>query len=262
MQLLPSFVQDLKNNFTKILGSELGEVGVFLRSDTNMEDLKDFTGAGLNLTVFNALKEEEILNGIKQVWASPFTERSYRWRQKILKNPESVYPSILVIPGVNVDCSGVMITTGVTSNNEKDVTIAFNKGVGGAVEGQAAESYLIKDSVFNELLSPSRENKFTVLKQTGGIGKEFAKFDSRILSEENILQLYNLSKEIKNKLPKTPGVESTGPFDVELGFKDSKIWLFQVRPFVENKKAASSNYISEMDAIINSSKKINFNASL
>ena len=35
--------------------NELGKpntFGVYVRSDTNVEDLKDFTGAGLNLTVF------------------------------------------------------------------------------------------------------------------------------------------------------------------------------------------------------------------
>ncbi|MCB9208319.1 MAG: phosphoenolpyruvate synthase [Ignavibacteriales bacterium] len=262
MPLLPNFVADLKNNFSKIFAAEIGKIGVFLRSDTNMEDLKDFTGAGLNLTLFNIQKKEEILKGIKQVWASPFSERSYRWRQKILQNPENVYPSILVIPGVNVDCSGVMITTGVTSNNEKDVTVAFNRGVGGAVEGQQAESYLIKDNGSNILISPSRENKFTVLNSAGGTSKEFANFQNRILSEENINQLFEMSKEIKTRLPNTPGVESSGPFDVELGFKDSKIWLFQVRPFVENKRAASSNYINSLDAKINSSKKVNLNIEL
>ncbi|MCB0732693.1 MAG: phosphoenolpyruvate synthase, partial [Ignavibacteriae bacterium] len=262
MPLLPNFVADLKNNFSKIFAAEIGKIGVFLRSDTNMEDLKDFTGAGLNLTLFNIQKKEEILKGIKQVWASPFSERSYRWRQKILENPENVYPSILVIPGVNVDCSGVMITTGVTSNNEKDVTVAFNRGVGGAVEGQQAESYLIKDNGSNILISPSRENKFTVLNSAGGTSKEFANFQNRILSEENINQIFEMSKEIKTRLPNTPGVESSGPFDVELGFKDSKIWLFQVRPFVENKRAASSNYINSLDAKINSSKKVNLNIEL
>jgi hypothetical protein len=60
-------------------------------------------------------------------------------------------------------------------------------------------------------------------------------------------------------LPNIPGIESSGPFDVELGFKDSKIWLFQVRPFVESKKAASSEYLNSLDAKIVSAKTINLN---
>jgi len=61
-------------------------------------------------------------------------------------NPENVYPSILVIPSVDVDYSGVLITKGISSGTDKDLTVAFSRGAGGAVDGQAAEQYLIKDS--------------------------------------------------------------------------------------------------------------------
>ncbi len=257
MPLLSSFEKDIENNFTNVFGSKLGTVGVFLRSDTNMEDLKDFTGAGLNLTLFNVLKKEEILKGIKQVWASPFSERSYRWRQRILENPENVYPSILIIPSVSVDNSGVMITTGVSSNNINDVTIAFSRGPGGAVDGQATESYLIHPDGKSVLLSPSRESKYNILPITGGVSKGYASFNTPILSDEQISKLLQYGNELKNKLPNIPGIESNGPFDVELGFEGSKIWLFQVRPFVENKKAASSEYLNSMDSKVSNDNKIN-----
>ena len=105
---------------------------VVLRSDTNMEDLKEFTGAGLNLTLFNILSEKNIIEGIKRVWASPYTERSFKWRQKYLSNPENVFPSILIIPSVDVEYSGVMITKGINNGNDNDLTVAFSRGAGGA----------------------------------------------------------------------------------------------------------------------------------
>lgn len=259
MPILKTFEKDLENNFLNILGSNLGTVGVFLRSDTNMEDLKDFTGAGLNLTLFNVLKRDDILKGIKQVWASPFSERSYKWRQRILDNPENVYPSILIIPSVNVDNSGVMITTGVASGNEEDITIAFSRGPGGAVDGQATEGYSISKNGKSVLLSPSRESKYNVLPSTGGVAKGYSSFNKSILSEDQINKLLQFSKEIKQKLPNVPGIDSQGPFDVELGFKDSKIWLFQVRPFVESKKAAFSEYLNSIDSKTVSAKTINLN---
>ena len=77
MPLNPDFVSQLERDFKEILGQSLGRIPVFLRSDTNMEDLKDFTGAGLNLTLFNVLDKDRILSGIKDVWASPYTERSF-----------------------------------------------------------------------------------------------------------------------------------------------------------------------------------------
>jgi hypothetical protein len=52
-----------------------------------------------------------------------------------------------------------------------------------------------------------------------------------------------LSARILKELPGAPGISTKGPFDMELGFKDNKMWLFQVRPFVENKQAAASDYL-------------------
>ncbi|MEQ8714754.1 MAG: PEP/pyruvate-binding domain-containing protein, partial [Cyclobacteriaceae bacterium] len=256
MKLLPSFEKELEESFQTILGKPMGEVPVFLRSDTNMEDLKNFTGAGLNLTVFNVVSKEKILQGIKDVWASPYTERSYKWRQKYLLNPENVYPSILIIPSVDVDYSGVLITKGVSSNKPKDMTVAFSRGAGGAVDGQAAESYLLVNQGPSVLLSPARDPFFNRLPETGGTMKNNATFEKRVLKPANIVQIRKLSAEVRKILPGTPGVESDGPFDIELGFKDNKLWLFQIRPFVENKRAVSSAYLQSISPKVDESKMV------
>ncbi|MBN1350166.1 phosphoenolpyruvate synthase [candidate division KSB1 bacterium] len=250
------FIENLREKFNNVLGAEMGKVPVFIRSDTNMEDLKDFTGAGLNLTVFNVVDEDKIFQGIRDVWASPYTERSYRWRQKFLLNPENVFPSILIIQSIDVEKSGVMITTGVLSSEPNDMTIAFNRGAGGAVEGQAAESHLLRHAGENFLISPSREPRYTILPLSGGISKNITFFNSPILVESDLYKLREIGTEIKKRLPGTPGIETSGPFDVELGFRKGDIWLFQVRPYVENKKARSSAYLQSLDPPIDANKQI------
>jgi hypothetical protein len=246
MDLKPEFIAELDNDFRTILGKPMGEIPVFLRSDTNMEDLKDFTGAGLNLTLFNVSERDKILNGIKDVWASPYTERSFKWRQKYLSNPENVFPSILVIPSVDVDYSGVLITKGISSGISNDLTVAFSRGAGGAVDGQSAESYLVRMDETYELLAPAREATYNRLPVSGGTLKRRATFENRILSEENIKMICELAEEIRDKIPRETHSDYSGAYDVELGFKDNKLWLFQIRPFVENKKAASSDYLASI----------------
>ncbi len=248
--ILPSFAAALEKDFKDVLGAKLGEVPVFLRSDTNMEDLKEFTGAGLNLTLFNVVEAEKVWQGIKDVWASPYTERSYKWRQRYLLNPENVYPSILIIPSVDVDNSGVMITKGVTTGRDEDVTIAFSRGAGGAVDGQVAESYLLANYGGVQLLSPAREPHYKRLPSSGGTQKVSASFDTPILDAKQLSALTLLAQEVRQILPEAEGVEMEGPFDIELGFKDSKIWLFQVRPFVENKRATASTYLESITPTI------------
>src|SRR4030095_7004253 len=256
MPMLPSFQTELQQQFQNVFGKPLGKVPVFVRSDTNMEDLKDFTGAGLNLTVFNVLEPEKIYQGIRDVWASPYSERSYKWRQHYLNDPENVYPSIVIIPSVDGDHSGVMVTQGVTTGNKNDITVAFNLGVGGAVDGQAAESWLLRADGKNILLSPARENTYRTIPATGGSVIKQTTFEKRILSPSHLDALRTMAKQIKDELPKAPGINTSGPWDIELGFKDDKIWLFQVRPFVENKQAAASEYLQQITPDYDTKRKL------
>ncbi|MEY3368301.1 MAG: hypothetical protein RI973_1456 [Bacteroidota bacterium] len=257
INLMPDFVAGLKRGFYHTFGKELGKVPVFLRSDTNMEDLKDFTGAGLNLTVFNVLKEEKIWQGIRDVWASPYTERSYKWRQNYLLNPENVFPSLLVIPSVDVDYSGVLITTGLGGGGQDDMTAAFSRGAGGAVEGQAAETYLLRSDGSNYLLSPAREPLYRRLPAEGGTEARHAAFDHFLLTQGDIYQLRLLARDLYQNYP-----DMQPPFDVECGFKDGKLWLFQVRPFVENKQARSSEYLKQISKEVPGGKAVPLNSRL
>ncbi|MTE26028.1 PEP/pyruvate-binding domain-containing protein [Winogradskyella ouciana] len=254
------FVSDLKSQFRSIFGNSIGNVPVFLRSDTNMEDLKEFTGAGLNLTLFNILDENEIISGIKRVWASAYTERSFKWRQKYLSNPENVFPSILIIPSVDVDYSGVMITKGINSGNVDDLTVAFSRGAGGAVDGQSAETRLITNDN-NYLLSPARQPDYIRLPKSGGTKNHYTAFNEPILNSQNIEDIRKIAKKVRAKMDSEGGSKSQA-YDVEFGFKDNKLWLFQIRPFVENKSAKSSEYLASIAPEIDNNKVINRKANL
>jgi len=256
MPLDKNFITEFERDFEAVLGKKPGAVPVFLRSDTNMEDLKDFSGAGLNLTLFNVVEKDKILQGIKDVWASPYTERSFKWRQKYLLNPENVFPSILVIPSVDVDYSGVMITKGIHSGNKNDLTIAFSRGAGGAVDGQSAESYELRSGGESYLLAPAREVSYKRLPASGGTALKTSSFDTAILNEQNIKEIRELANDVLIKMKKEVNPDYTGAYDVELGFKENKLWLFQIRPFVENKKALSSSYLESITPVINTNKEI------
>ena len=262
MPLKDSFLKDLAAGFQKNFGTSIGGTPVFLRSDTNMEDLDSFTGAGLNLTVFNVRDRKKILKGIKDVWASPYTERSFKWRQRYLENPENVYPSILIIPSVDVEYSGVMITKGISNDNPDDLTVAFSRGAGGAVDGQSAEAWLLDTFQSAKLLSPAREPYYNRLPANGGLERNIATLEEPILNARNIQEIRELAKKMRVTIPQQTTQDNVGPYDVELGFLNDKLWLFQIRPFVENKNAKSSEYLKSISPEVDGSKVIALNTRL
>jgi hypothetical protein len=79
------------------------------------------------------------------------------------------------------------------------------------------------------------------------VEKGYTHFDLPLLSSTELEDLRELGKSIGKILPGTPGIQGKGPFDVELGFKEAHIWLFQVRPYVENKRAQSAAYLQALD---------------
>ena len=139
----PGFRQELKAAMDRVLGAGFAG-GVFVRSDTNVEDLPGFTGAGLNLTLPNVVGLENVVKAILEVWASPYTARAFAWRQSHMRDPENVYPAVLLQQTVPSEKSGVMVTQGTSRSRDLHfLSVAVNEGMGGAVEGQAAESLRI-----------------------------------------------------------------------------------------------------------------------
>ena len=258
---------DPGDNFRKVLAKRLSEVfgkndsyAVFVRSDTNVEDLPGFTGAGLNLTVPNVRGFDNILEAIMKVWASPFAERASAWRQQRMSNPEHVYPSVLLMKSVSVDKSGVMLTLDTETGNRSFMTIAVNHGIGGAVQGESAEELSIDaNSGKVRLLTDSTSAKQRVLSSKGGLVKQQLSADGRVLWYHEIKQLIEFSRQLKAKFPQKDDLGNITAADVEFGFDKGKLVLFQVRPFLQNRRVKKNHYLNTLDQALNDSTDISVN---
>ncbi len=242
------FRQSLRTAMQQAFGS-LDGLGVFIRSDTNVEDLAGFTGAGLNLTLPNVVGFDNVVDGIADVWASPFTARAFAWRQSHMKTPEHVYPAVLLLKSVSNDKSGVMVTQDIDTGDREVLSVAVNEGVGGAVDGQSGESLRIdtRDGSVRVLAmatAPWRRNP----SPAGGIEKLPVSGDESVLKPGEIRQLIAFSKALPERFPPiTDDQGNPAPADIEFGFLDGQLHLFQLRPFLESRKARGSNYLSTMD---------------
>ncbi len=227
-----------------------GTYGVFVRSDTNVEDLPGFTGAGLNLTVPNVVGVDHIVAAIREVWASPFTERSYSWRQAHMDGPEFVFPAVLVQHAFPSEKSGVKVTTDVESRRRNALSVAVNEGVGGAVDGQAAESLLVgTDTGVVRFLAQATAPRQRVLAPAGGLANVPASGAQAVLKEGEIAQLIRLAREVPSRFPSLGSDgRDPAPADIEFAFRSGRLTLLQIRPFVENKNAQRSQYLTQLDA--------------
>ncbi|HSM62259.1 MAG TPA: PEP/pyruvate-binding domain-containing protein, partial [Longimicrobiales bacterium] len=226
------WVPEARDQVVEALNATLdGDVsrGVFVRSDTNVEDLPQFSGAGLNLTVAHQTSVEDVLASIKRVWTSPFSERAYLWRSQVLEDQGDVYPSVLLQQSVPSERSGVLITAGLQEGGPDDVTVVTAEGVGGAVEGEDAETLVVGRDGSVRLLSQAKAARARELTR-GGTRWVVAERPDTLLRPDELAQLLDVVEAWKAKKAGTPDADTI--WDMEFGFVQGRLWLFQIRPFI------------------------------
>jgi phosphohistidine swiveling domain-containing protein len=256
----PEFRERLRAAMEQTFGPD-GTYGVFVRSDTNVEDLPGFSGAGLNLTVPHVVGFNQVMAAVARVWASPFSERAFRWRQAYMESPEHVYVSVLLLKSVPVEQSGVLVTADVDSGRPEWLTIAVSEGVGGAVAGQTAEELRIHTGSGDvRLMAHATEPYKRVLLPEGGVAKVAASGTEAVLDASEINILMQFAKTVHQRFPALQeSREHPIPADVEFGFYQKHLVLFQIRPFLESTRAQQNMFLNELDSRLNQNQFLTVN---
>lgn len=247
MAFLPQFEKELPTRMQAKFGPE-GSYGVFVRSDTNAEDLPQFTGAGLNLTVPNQVGYRQIEQSIRDVWASPFTERAYDWRSRVLKSSEHVYPSVVLLRTVRSDISGVIGTMNLETGDTNEITVNVNEGISAVVDGGVAESLLLKPNGEARLLAQARAPYRKVALAGGDLENQPASGNDHLLTPDEISQLRTMVAEVKAKYPVAQNDSGQVlPWDIEFGFEGGKLRLFQIRPLARFHQIETLTALSRLE---------------
>ncbi|MGB5640786.1 MAG: PEP/pyruvate-binding domain-containing protein, partial [Sedimenticolaceae bacterium] len=159
------------------------------------------------------------------------------------------------------DKSGVMVTQDIDTGDRNVISVAVNEGVGGAVDGQSSESLRIDTrdgsvKVLAMATAPWRRNPAP----GGGVDRLPVSGDEALLKPDEIKRLIRFAKELPDRFPPiTDDQGNPAPADIEFGFLDGELRLFQLRPFLESRKARGSNYLSDMDKSLQATvdKKVN-----
>jgi hypothetical protein len=89
-----------------------------------------------------------------------------------------------------------------------------------------------------------------VLRSEGGIARVPASGAEAVLSAAEIGQLIDLAAALPQRFPLSQDAPGRpAPADVEFGFVQSRLVLFQIRPFLESAKARQNIFLNRLDEV-------------
>lgn len=250
----PAFVTALTESWKKLTGEadagapshrpdggDANDVGVFVRSSTNAEDLPGFSGAGLYDTVPNVRGgADNVAKAVKKVWASVWNLAAYEERELYRIDHRQVYGAVLVQIGVAATAAGVLVTAHPTDPNDtKTFTINAKSGLGmRVVDGKKLPEIMLYNTYNRGLriVSRSDEDTMLVFQPDGGV-KEMPnpKKGDPILTNARVMKLADAAAKVRNVFPRDR------PLDIEWVLKGEDVYIVQSRPFMGGPKAQGSS---------------------
>jgi hypothetical protein len=214
--------------------TELGDAGVFARSSTNSEDLPNFNGAGIYSSMPNLKSDEQLIEGIKTVWASVWNFEAYEARERAGIDHVKVFMAVLIQEGINSESSGVMITADPFNRNDIDpidkgsVYISAKRGLGmKVVEGQRIAEQVVYRPIANavQVLTRSEEDSLLTFDDHGGIKEIPISGERMVLTDDVVRRLASAAMKIKQ-------VFHGKDQDIEWAFMKGQIYIVQARPYI------------------------------
>jgi hypothetical protein len=221
---------ELRAMLLKKARAEYAGKGLFVRSSSNVEDLPNFSGAGLYDTVPNVKEDEKLVEALKTVWASLWNFAAYEARERANIDHSKSYMAVLVQEGVNADSAGVMITTDpFDSDNRGAIYISAKRGLGiKVVEGKRIPEQILflprANSV--KILTRSEEESLLTFDEAGGVKEVPIAGERAVLTDEVVRKLARAASRIKTVFG---GREQ----DIEWVYMRGQIFIVQSRPFVQ-----------------------------
>jgi len=216
-----------------ILKSAREPIFVSVRSSATAEDLGDASFAGQQESFINVKGNPELIQKIKQCYASIFTARSIYYRKK--KGFEDMVGIAAIVQEmVNSDKSGVMFSKNPVTN-EKNVLIEAVFGQGeGIVSGRIKpDQYSVAENL--EILSETLADKKIAIVRTAG-GQTVTKELTPEKSKERVLKTYEV-KQLAELALKLEAHYKVGQ-DIEFAIEDGEIFILQTRPITTLKESS------------------------
>ncbi|ELZ07417.1 phosphoenolpyruvate synthase [Natrialba aegyptia] len=233
------FPEDLREEILESY-SEVGDGDAFVavRSSATAEDLPDASFAGQQETFLN-VTEENLLERVRECWASLFTQRAIYYRQEQGFDHSAVNIAVVVQQMVDAEKSGVMFTSH-PSTGDPTMIIEAAWGLGEAVVSGAVspDNYIVsRDDRSIEYTVAEKKVMHVKDEATGETVEREVPQDernARVIDDAEIDTLVDLGERVENHYD--------DPQDVEWAIADGEVFMLQSRPIttIDDESAADA----------------------
>lgn len=217
---------ELSNKFGK-------EILVAVRSSATAEDIKEASFAGQQDTYLN-VSREELLDKVKEVWASLYNARAIEYRKSKGIDQLSVLIAVVVQKMVNSRSAGVMFTLNPVTGDERYIMIESNWGLGESVVGGKVtpDEILIEKSSLRIVEKKISNKRIKIiydiqLRKNVEVILNEQEANTMSISDEEAIELARLAMKIEEHYKRPMDIEWA--IDADLKFPDN-IFIVQARP--------------------------------
>ena len=225
MFLVTPFPEDLRQMLTGPLEKRFSDTPVAVRSSAPGEDDKSSSFAGLHDSFLNVRGAESILEHVKLVWASLWSDSALLYRRELGLAVEKSAMAVVVQEIVAGDCSGVVFSQSPTdpASGVVESVYGLNQGL---VDGAVAPDRWTLDRSARKIVShtPAERTRFMV---PGKTGVSTEKLPDRLaarppLSDSEVIAVFDLALSSEKHFG--------SPQDLEWTRKDGHFHVLQSRP--------------------------------
>jgi pyruvate,water dikinase len=242
---IPRELQDIINQAYEELSQkcEVGDIAVSVRSSGVMEDLPEASFAGQYESFLNIKGKVNLIEKVKECWASLFTARAISYR---IKNELPVLAggmSVGVQKMVNVRSAGVCFTVDASTGEDTWVIIEGSWGAGeGIVQGRVIpDRYFINKETLKVDEREISQKMVQISLKGEGIMEEDVPPEiqnSPSLGDEEAIRVAELAKKVESSYGIPQDIEWA--IDRDLHFPEN-IFLLQTRPVTALAKKKSTS---------------------
>ena len=216
---------DLSEAIEPLIQSMFGHGAVAVRSSAPGEDSSKTSFAGLHESYVNIHGKEAILNHIRLVWASLWSDRALLYRQELGLDVENSTMAVIIQEMVDGERSGVVFGRSPIDDTQAVIEAVYGLNQG-LVDGTVEPDRWILDRKTGEILShhPAAREKVLKTAATGVYLEMLSQGLKNIppLKSEEVLEVFRLALKAESYFGK--------PQDVEWTYKGGDLYLLQARP--------------------------------